>query len=161
VVASSLLGAAGALAAPAPTKAAAPVPVKAPAAKHITIKAQGTLRDVLKAIADKGGLNLVITGKLDQPGEIFLTDVSAEDALASGADSHDLKVRRQGSIWTIRPMTDEEREAKEDAAAPEDDAPDKDQAADADSDADDDDHEEATTASLPALPSLPTPPTPP
>ncbi|HEY8206337.1 MAG TPA: hypothetical protein VIG99_02570 [Myxococcaceae bacterium] len=95
-------------------------------AKKITIKFKGTLREALKEIADKGGINLVITGELKDPAEVFLNDLPADEVLQTVAEAHNLKVRRQGSIWTIRPLNEEERvalsEAREEGEDEEDEA---------------------------------------
>lgn len=116
LVVCTCLGAASAFAGPAPAPAPKPPP-SAPKAKKISMKFKGTLREALKEIADKGGINLVITGELKDPAEVFLNDLPADEVLQTVADAHDLKVRRQGSIWTIRPLTAEEREALRDAKA--------------------------------------------
>src|SRR5258706_12039003 len=121
LVTCSCLGAASALAGPAPAAPGPPASPAAPkAAKRITIKLKGTLREALKEIADKGGINLVITGDLSDPAEVFLKDLPADEVLQTVADAHGLKVHRQGSIWTIRPLTAEEREAMGDAKTDED-----------------------------------------
>src|SRR3954470_16460447 len=114
LVACSCLGAASAFAAPAPVPSPTP-PAAAPKVKKITLKFKGTLREALKQIADKGGINLVITGDLKDPAEVFLSDLPADEVLQTVADAHGLKVHRQGSIWTIRPLTAQEREAISDA----------------------------------------------
>lgn len=118
IAATLLLGAPAARAADAPSsananaqKAQSPV-AASPGAKKITVDFKGTLRDGLKKIATLGGLNLVITGDLDQPAQIFLNGVSAEEALATVADAHHLKVTHQGSIWTLRPMNAQEQAAE-------------------------------------------------
>ena len=118
IVAASCLGWAPALAGPAPAAKDAPAKAEAPrAARKVTIKFQGTLRDAIKAIADKGGLNLMITGELKEPAEVYLNDVPADEALQIVSDAHGLKVRRQGTIWTIRPLTAEEREELADSGS--------------------------------------------
>ena len=143
LIACSCLGAASALAGPAPASTPTPpsTPASAPKVKKITLKFKGTLHDALKAIADKGGINLVITGDLKDPAEVFLNDLPADEVLQTVADAHDLKVRHQGSIWTIRPLTSEEREAIHDAKE------------DAEDDKDGDDVAEA--AEPPAVPDTP------
>ena len=80
------LGAASVFAGQSPTPPAPPAPPLPPAApsapkaaKKITIKLKGTLREALKEIADKGGINLVITGDLDAPAEVFLNDLPADE----------------------------------------------------------------------------------
>ncbi|MDQ3262692.1 MAG: polymer-forming cytoskeletal protein [Myxococcota bacterium] len=109
---STALAATAALAQPAPPRPppAPPAPAAAPvqAGKRITLKYDGTLGEALKKIAEKGGINLILTGKLDEPAEVFLTDVSAEEALGIVAQAHRLHVLRQGSIWTVRPMSQSE-----------------------------------------------------
>jgi len=120
-LAKALLALALALVAPAAFAQQGAKPAPAPAAqpKTISLSFEGNLRSALKQIADKGGINLVITGKLDEPAEVYLKDVSAEDALATVAKAHHLSVTREGSIWTLRPMTEDElgaaKEAEQDA----------------------------------------------
>lgn len=140
---------------PPPSKAAASPAPAAP--RRINLKLQGTLREALRAIADKGGISLVITGELKDPAEVYLNDVSAEEALQIVADAHQLMVIRKGSIWTIRPLTGEERvaaaEAREEAAEDAHDEPGEDQ---------DDSEEGASEESDPAVAmTLPVPPVPP
>lgn len=86
--------------------AAAQVPsAEAPAARKISVEFRGSLRDALRAIAQKGGLNLVVTGPLAEDAEVYLKDVTAEDALRTVAGAYDLKLQQSGSIWTLRAMT--------------------------------------------------------
>src|SRR5512132_3163648 len=101
------------LAAPAALAQQDAKPAPAPAAqpKTISLSFEGNLRSALKQIADKGGINLVITGKLDEPAEVYLKDVSAEDALGIVAKAHHLSVTREGNIWTLRQMSGDELEA--------------------------------------------------
>lgn len=102
-----------ALGAESRAQASAPRPAEAPAnAAKISIEFHGPLREALRKIASASGINLIATGNLDESAEVMLKDVSAEEALAIVATSYHLKVTRQGSIWTLRPMTaDEQREA--------------------------------------------------
>jgi len=155
LVACSCLGAVPALAGPvtAPVPPPPPAAPKAPAApaapkvKKISLKFKGTLKDALKEIADKGGINLVITGDLKDPAEVFLSDLPADEVLQTVADAHGLKVHRQGSIWTIRPLTAAEREAISDS---------KEDAEDHDSDeADEAEAEEAEAPTPPEPPAVP------
>ncbi|MBI3181378.1 MAG: hypothetical protein HYZ28_04480 [Myxococcales bacterium] len=76
--------------------------------KTVSLEFRGKLRDGLREIASKGGINLIATGELEEPVEIHLSGVSAEEALSTVATAYRLKVHRQGSIWTLRPMTAEE-----------------------------------------------------
>src|SRR5689334_16897078 len=54
--------------APAPAEAPAP----APAAKTINLEFNGPLREALKKIAAAGGINLIITGEMNEPAEVML-----------------------------------------------------------------------------------------
>ncbi|TSC26757.1 polymer-forming cytoskeletal protein [Corallococcus sp. Z5C101001] len=103
-----LLGAPLALAEapPAPTAASAAAP-----ARTIDVSFRGSLRDALKSIAEKGGLNLVVTGDLDTPAEVRLRGISAEQALRTVARAYSLRLEQDGSIFTLRPLTAREKEA--------------------------------------------------
>ncbi|MBN8232547.1 hypothetical protein JYK02_34025 [Corallococcus macrosporus] len=107
-----LLGAPMALAegAPAPSAAAAP-------ARTIDVSFRGSLRDALKTIAEKGGLNLVVTGDLDVPAEVRLRGISAEQALRTVSRAYSLHLEQDGSIFTLRPLTAKEKEAGASPAA--------------------------------------------
>lgn len=102
-----LLGAPLALAESAPAASAE----SAPAAKSIDVSFRGSLRDALKTIADKGGLNLVVTGDLDVPAEVHLRGVTADQALRTVSRAYSLRMEQDGSIITLRPMTPHEKEA--------------------------------------------------
>ncbi|GEN12262.1 hypothetical protein SAMN05443572_107418 [Myxococcus fulvus] len=103
-----LMGAPLALAESAPAARAAE---SAPAAKSIDVSFRGSLRDALKTIADKGGLNLVVTGDLDVPAEVHLRGISADQALRTVSRAYSLRMEQDGSIITLRPMTPSEKEA--------------------------------------------------
>jgi hypothetical protein len=107
---SLLLGAPLALADPA-----AAAPAQASASKPIDVSFRGTLRDALKQIAEQGGLNVVATGNLDTAVEVHLRGITAEQALKTIARTYSLRLRQDGSIYTLRPMTDAERHAAEEA----------------------------------------------
>lgn len=68
----------------------------------IDIEARGSLREVLRQVAEKGGLNVVVTGSLDEPAEVYLHDVSGAEALETLARVHDLKIEKKGKTWIIR-----------------------------------------------------------
>jgi hypothetical protein len=110
----------------------------APAAGTVDISFRGSLRDALKTIADKGGLNLVVTGDLDTPAEVHLRGVTAHQALSTVARAYSLRMEQDGTIYTLRPMTAKEK----DAAASGETAP-------------------ATPAPQAAAPAVPLPPMPP
>ncbi|ATB39933.1 hypothetical protein CYFUS_005381 [Cystobacter fuscus] len=84
----------------------------------LQLQFRGTLRDAIQKIAEEGGLNVVITGELDTPADIRLKNVSAEQALRTVARAHALKLERDGAIYTLRPMTDEEKEERDVAEFP-------------------------------------------
>ncbi|SES82602.1 polymer-forming cytoskeletal protein [Stigmatella erecta] len=107
---SLLLGAPLALAAPDAAPAA-----QAPASKPIDVNFRGTLRDALKQIAEQGGLNVVATGNLDTAVEVHLRGITADQALKTIARTYALRLRQDNSIYTLRPMTDAERRAAEEA----------------------------------------------
>lgn len=88
-----------------------PAAATAPAARSINVSFRGSLRDALKEIADKGGLNLVVTGDLDTPAEVHLRNVTADQALRTVARAYSLRMEQDGSIVTLRPMTAQEKEA--------------------------------------------------
>ncbi|WP_171818650.1 polymer-forming cytoskeletal protein [Pyxidicoccus fallax] len=104
-----LLGAPLALGAETPD--ASKPAVTAPAARTVDISFRGSLRDALKTIADKGGLNLVVTGDLDTPAEVHLRGVTAHQALSTVARAYSLRMEQDGSIYTLRPMTQKEKDA--------------------------------------------------
>ncbi|MBZ4331522.1 polymer-forming cytoskeletal protein [Corallococcus sp. AS-1-12] len=106
-----LLGAPVALAEGAPAPAAATAP-----ARTIDVSFRGSLRDALKTFAEKGGLNLVVTGDLDTPAEVRLRGISAEQALRTVARAYSLHLEQDGSIFTLRPLTAKEKESGGSAA---------------------------------------------
>lgn len=113
--------------------------------RQIDLEFKGTLREALKKIAAEGRINLIITGDLAEPAEVVLHDASPEEALETVAKAYHLRVTQQGNMWTLRPMTEEEKKAASatPAAAP-----------DAQAEADG-----SALPSMPALPSLPALPT--
>ncbi|MCY1032371.1 hypothetical protein OV207_12945 [Corallococcus sp. BB11-1] len=109
-----LLGAPLALAEGAP---ATPPAATAPT-RTIDVSFRGSLRDALKTIAEKGGLNLVVTGDLDTPAEVRLRGIGAEQALRTVARAYSLHLEQDGSIFTLRPLTAREKEAGAAPSAP-------------------------------------------
>lgn len=71
-------------------------------APTFSIEQHGTLREAAKAIADKGGINLVISGDLSQSAEVVLKDVTAEEALESIAQAYGLTVLKKGKVWVLK-----------------------------------------------------------
>ncbi|MCY1047412.1 hypothetical protein OV208_39300 [Corallococcus sp. bb12-1] len=86
--------------------------------RTIDVSFRGSLRDALKTIAEKGGLNLVVTGDLDTPAEVRLRGIGAEQALRTVARAYSLHLEQDGSIFTLRPLTAREKEAGSAGNAP-------------------------------------------
>ncbi|WNG37282.1 hypothetical protein F0U61_29120 [Archangium violaceum] len=89
---------------PAPTPNA-----EARAQDTVDIQFRGSLRDAIQEIAEEGGINVVVTGDLDSPAEVRLKNVSAEQALRTVARAYSLKIDQDNGIYTLRPMTAEEK----------------------------------------------------
>ena len=77
----------------------------------IEVQFKGTLRDAIETIAEEGGLNVVVTGDLDVPAQVRLRGISAEQALSTVARAYSLKLEQDGPIYTLRPMSAEEKAA--------------------------------------------------
>lgn len=75
----------------------------------ISLQFRGSLRDALKQLAEAGGLNVVVTGDLDVPAEVYLKNVDAEQALRTVARAYSLKLEQDGGIYALRPLTAGER----------------------------------------------------
>jgi cytoskeletal protein CcmA (bactofilin family) len=98
-----LLGASAALAQENPTSSnEAPA---APVAETLDVSFSGTLREAVQHIAEEGGLSVVATGELDTDVEVYLQDVTAEQALRTLARTYSLNLEQDGRIFTLRPMT--------------------------------------------------------
>jgi len=72
--------------------------------RRISVEFHGPLKDAFKQIASKSGVSIVVTGDLDQTAEIYLKQVTVEEALKSLAGAYHLQVEHQGNIWTIGPL---------------------------------------------------------
>lgn len=100
-----------------PLVSAGDKPAEPPSAAHLVqVQFRGSLRDAIEKIAEEGGLNVVVTGELNTPAQVHLRNISAEEALRTVARAYSLKLTQQGSIYTLRPMTDEEKAAEVSAA---------------------------------------------
>jgi hypothetical protein len=113
-----LLGAPVALAQEPPAPPPAEAPAASPAVKHLDVSFRGSLKDALKRISEAGGLNLVATGDLDTSVEVHLQGITAEQALRTLARTYSLRLDQDGSIFTLRPMTAEEKTASVTPPAP-------------------------------------------
>jgi cytoskeletal protein CcmA (bactofilin family) len=98
---------------------AAPAPqAEARAQNTISVQFRGSLRDAIQKIAEEGGLNVIVTGELDSPAEVRLKNVSAEQALRTVARAYSLKLEQDNGIYTLRPLTAQEKEQGVAAVAP-------------------------------------------
>jgi len=73
------------------------------AAGPVSVQFEGPLKDALKEIAQRGGLNVVVAGSLDEKVQVNLTAMPAEEALETMAKVYRLDVTREGKLWVIRP----------------------------------------------------------
>ncbi len=97
----------------------APAPqAEARAQNTISVQFRGSLRDAIQKIAEEGGLNVVVTGELDSPAEVRLKNVGAEQALRTVARAYSLKLEQDNGIYTLRPLTAQEKEQGVAAVAP-------------------------------------------
>jgi hypothetical protein len=71
-------------------------------AAPVQLEFEGPLNVVLKKIAQKGGLNVVIAGDLDETVQVNLTRISAEEALESLSKTYGFSIEKQGKLWIVR-----------------------------------------------------------
>lgn len=77
------------------------------AASPVSMEFDGSLKDGLKQLAQKSGLNLVVIGELDEHVNLNLPSVNGEEALETIAQAYGLEVTRSGKaaagkMWVIR-----------------------------------------------------------
>lgn len=72
------------------------------AAGPVSLQYEGPLKDALKEIAQKGGLNVVVAAPLNETVQVNLTDVTAEEALETVAKVYQLDITHEGKMWVIR-----------------------------------------------------------
>lgn len=72
------------------------------AAGPVSVQFEGPLKQGLTAIAERGGLNVIVVGDLAEPAQIHLTDVTAEEALETVAKVYGLEVTKQGKLYVLR-----------------------------------------------------------
>ena len=80
------------------------------AAGPISMEFDGSLKDGLKQLAQKSGLNLVVIGEFDEHVNLNLPAVNGEEALETIAEAYGLQVTRSGKaadgkMWVIRRAT--------------------------------------------------------
>lgn len=74
------------------------------AAAPVSMEFDGSLKDGLKQLAQKSGLNLVVIGEFDEHVNLNLPSVNGEEALETIAQAYGLQVTRAASskMWVIR-----------------------------------------------------------
>ncbi len=74
-------------------------------ASPVALQYDGSLKEGLKQLAQKSGLNLVVIGDLDEKVQLDLPGVDGEEALETIAQAYGLEVTRSGKgakVWVIR-----------------------------------------------------------
>ena len=76
-------------------------------AAPVSMEFEGSLKDGLKQLAQKSGLNLVVIGDFDERVNLNLPGVNGEEALETIAQAYGLQVTRSGKaadgkLWVIR-----------------------------------------------------------
>lgn len=77
----------------------------------VSLQYEGPLKDALKQLAQKGGLNIVVTGQLEEDVQVSLTDVTAQEALESIARIYDLELKKDGKVYVVRAKNSHASEA--------------------------------------------------
>lgn len=76
------------------------------AASPVTMEFDGSLKDGLKQLAQKSGINLVVIGEFDERVQLNLPNVNGEEALETIAQAYGLEVTRSGKesekMWVVR-----------------------------------------------------------
>ncbi len=77
------------------------------AATPVSMEFDGSLKDGLKQLAQKSGLNLVVIGELDEKVNLNFPGVNGEEAIETIAQAYGLEVTRagkaaDGKMWVIR-----------------------------------------------------------
>jgi hypothetical protein len=75
------------------------------AASPVSMEFDGSLKDGLKQLAQKSGLNLVVLGDLDERVQLNLPSVEGEDALETIAQAYGLEVTRSeknAKLWVVK-----------------------------------------------------------
>lgn len=75
------------------------------ASSPVALQFEGTLKDGLKQLAEKSGVNLVVIGDLDEKVQLNLPNVDGQEALETIALAYGLEVTRKGAasnLWVVR-----------------------------------------------------------
>jgi hypothetical protein len=68
----------------------------------MTLKLKGTVREAVERIASQGRINVVAVGNLEDHAELYLHDVTPEEALQTLARAYHLELEHEGNTWTVR-----------------------------------------------------------
>jgi|GEM_PF-281930 hypothetical protein len=71
----------------------------------VGLEFDGTLKDGLRQLAQKSGINLVVIGELDERVQLNLPNVDGEEALEAIATAYDLEITRKGAaskLWVVK-----------------------------------------------------------
>jgi hypothetical protein len=74
--------------------------------RKLSFEFNGTLSEAVRQLSADGKLNVVVQGNLDRPAQIYLHDVTAEEALSTVAKMNGLELTQEGSVWTLRSSND-------------------------------------------------------
>ena len=75
------------------------------ASSPVSLQFDGSLKDGLKQLAEKSGLNLVVIGEFDEKVQLNLPNVDGPEALETIALAYGLEVTRKGAssnLWVVR-----------------------------------------------------------
>jgi hypothetical protein len=78
------------------------------AASPVSLQFDGTLKDGLKELAQKSGLNLVVIGELDEKVNLNLPGIDGEAALETIAEAYQLEITRSTKaekLWVVKRKT--------------------------------------------------------
>lgn len=75
------------------------------AGSPVSLQFEGPLKDGLKQLAQKSGVNLVVIGELDEKVQLDLPNVDGQEALETIAQAYGLEVTRKGAasnLWVVK-----------------------------------------------------------
>jgi hypothetical protein len=72
------------------------------ASSSVSLQFDGSLKDALKQIAKQGNLNVVVAGDLNEPVQVNLSDISADEALQTVSKIYGLELTHEGKLWVVR-----------------------------------------------------------
>ncbi len=72
------------------------------ASSPVALQFDGSLKDAIKQIARQGNLNVVVAGDLNEPVQVNLTDIPADEALQTVSKIYGLELTHEGKLWVVR-----------------------------------------------------------